>query len=298
MNYGHGWYIKPTTDYFCDNQFSNCFALDNSRNADNQYDGFLAAATSGGCVFTGCVSEDRTGAVRQRYGFNDLAASDALGGKNRYVGCRGTGKTKPYKMELYSGSSFEISNQVMLPMAVNSATPDVSGSTVYRTENTSATTITAFINGVPGQRITLICGDDNTTLQHNGVGFSFLGNGDRKLRNGRVYHFVNRSGDLWLEQEEYGLAPQTNGDANALLKPHQHGSTQVFNTPLTADRTVWLDLPTAYPGAKFRIVRTAAATGAFVLNLHDPLLTTLAAGESCDVEYVGSAWVVTGKYSA
>lgn len=46
----------------------------------------------------------------------------------------------------------------------NRATPSVVGASVWTTNNNSATAITNFTGGFPGQKIYVICGDTNTTL--------------------------------------------------------------------------------------------------------------------------------------
>lgn len=80
------------------------------------------------------------------------------------------------------------------------------------------------------------------------------------------------------------------GDAAKTLIVGQSERTQVWNTAITADRAVTLSATNAYNGARFRIVRTAAATGAFNLNVGTGPLKALAAGEWCDVEYDGTNW--------
>jgi hypothetical protein len=82
-----------------------------------------------------------------------------------------------------------------------------------------------------------------------------------------------------------------NGDAAATLVPGTSAMTQRWDTTLTADRAVSLGTTTAWNGARFRIVRTA--TGAFNLNVGTGPLKALAADTWCDVEYDGSAWVLT-----
>lgn len=89
----------------------------------------------------------------------------------------------------------------------------------------------------------------------------------------------------------------TNGDVAATLRVLAQGAsgnastvTQRWNTPLTADRAVTLSTTYARTGARFRIIRTAAATGAFNLNVGTGPLKALAVGTWCDVEYDGSAW--------
>jgi hypothetical protein len=82
-----------------------------------------------------------------------------------------------------------------------------------------------------------------------------------------------------------------NGDAAATLVPGTSAMTQRWDTTLTADRAVSLGTTTAWNGARFRIVRTGA--GAFDLNVGTGPLKALATDTWCDVEYDGSAWVLT-----
>lgn len=83
------------------------------------------------------------------------------------------------------------------------------------------------------------------------------------------------------------------GDAAKTLDVWVDETTQVWNTAIAADRAVTLSTTNAYDGAKFRVVRTAAATGAFNLNVGTGPLKALAVGTWCDVEYTGSAWMLT-----
>lgn len=82
------------------------------------------------------------------------------------------------------------------------------------------------------------------------------------------------------------------GNADKTLTPWLTPQTQVWNTPLTADRAVTLSTTNALAGNRFRVVRTAASTGAFNLNVGTGPLKALAAGQWCDVVYDGSAWVL------
>lgn len=70
-------------------------------------------------------------------------------------------------------------------------------------------------------------------------------------------------------------------------------TTIIYNTAITADRAVTLSTSTVFKGARFRVIRTANATGAFNVNVGTGPLKALAAGQWCDVEYNGSAWVLT-----
>lgn len=80
-----------------------------------------------------------------------------------------------------------------------------------------------------------------------------------------------------------------NGDAAATLTPGQSAPTQRWATALTADRAV--TLADGWTGAKFRIVRTGG--GAFNLNVGAGPLKALAENTWADVEFTGSAWVLT-----
>lgn len=80
-----------------------------------------------------------------------------------------------------------------------------------------------------------------------------------------------------------------NGDAAKTLIANADESTQIWNTPLTAARAITLSTTGASNGAKFRVVRTAASTGAFNLNLGTGPLKALAVGQWADVEF-DTAW--------
>lgn len=87
------------------------------------------------------------------------------------------------------------------------------------------------------------------------------------------------------------------GDVSKTLVSLVDETTQVWNAPLTAVRTAILSTTNAYRGARFRIVRTAAATGASALNVGTGPLKALATGQWCEVEYDGSAWLLTAAGS-
>ncbi len=93
---------------------------------------------------------------------------------------------------------------------------------------------------------------------------------------------------------EYPGVSADKGDAAATLTIGSSETTAIWNTALTADRAVTLSTSGAFSGAKFRIVRTASATGAFNLNVGTgPLKAMGTAGSFCDVEYNGTAWMLT-----
>lgn len=83
------------------------------------------------------------------------------------------------------------------------------------------------------------------------------------------------------------------GNAAGSLYGYMEYRTHIWNTELTADRAVALSTTATQSGAKFRIVRTAAAIGAFNLNVGTGPLKALGIGEWCEVEFNGAAWVLT-----
>ena len=93
-----------------------------------------------------------------------------------------------------------------------------------------------------------------------------------------------------LERRNTPRVSADNGDAAATLAAGQSAPTQRWATTLTADRAVTLST-TAWTGAKFRIVRTGG--GAFNLNVGTGPLKALAANTWADVEFTGSAWMLT-----
>lgn len=87
------------------------------------------------------------------------------------------------------------------------------------------------------------------------------------------------------------------GNAAATLGVGTAQMVNVWATPLTADRAVAISTTNAVRGAKFRVVRTATATGAYNLNVGTGPLKALTAGTWCDVEHNGTGWILTASGS-
>lgn len=105
--------------------------------------------------------------------------------------------------------------------------------------------------------------------------------------------YVNTNGTTTWAPLTNNTVSADKGDAAATLTVRTSEKTNQWNTPITADRAVTLSTTGAINGDKFRIVRTAAATGAFNLNVGTGPLKALGIGQWCDVEYNGSAWMLT-----
>jgi pectate lyase-like protein len=85
------------------------------------------------------------------------------------------------------------------------------------------------------------------------------------------------------------------GDASVTVQCANDASTQFFNTPLTANRTVTLSATGAWLGCKFHVLRTANATGAFNLTACGKALGS--SKQWVDCEFVGGAWTETASGS-
>lgn len=87
-----------------------------------------------------------------------------------------------------------------------------------------------------------------------------------------------------------------NGDTSPTFTVGSSNTEQRFTSALTADRTATLATSGAWQGAKFRVVRTEAATGNFslIVAVGSTTLIRLAPGQWADFEYTGSTWVAVG----
>lgn len=89
----------------------------------------------------------------------------------------------------------------------------------------------------------------------------------------------------------FGLGVDARGDTSLVLSGSASKRTQYFSAALTANRTVTMPAP-GNAGRRYRIVRAAAATGAFNLTVQTSGAVSLkvlnAASSWCDVEDDGT----------
>jgi len=164
--------------------------------------------------------------------------------------------------------------------------------------NTSATALATIDSTLfPGQILTLTA-LSGPILLTSGGNITF---GQRKtpvvVPNGNSVQLMrtDTNGPWALITDTIEGVSIDNGDAAATLTWGTSKPTQIWATPLTADRAVTLSTTNAHDGSKFRIVRKSTATGAFNLNVGTgPLKAMGTAGSFVDVEYDGAAWVLTG----
>jgi hypothetical protein len=80
------------------------------------------------------------------------------------------------------------------------------------------------------------------------------------------------------------------GDTSTTVTYGVNHLTNVFNVPLTANRTVSFSTNGAPYGFRFRIVRAASSTGSYSLQIQGGTATTsLAPGQWCDMEYIAGS---------
>lgn len=288
-NMGHGFQIVGNG-----NQFVTPYALNNSQDTTNGFDHYYVSGTNNDFV----KPKAENGAAKvARYFIND-ASSAGDTNKNEYLSPRmvGTANGTADYNAVAGGPAISFADGPPKTLTVNSATPSVTGYRQFLTANSSATTITNFTGGVEGQIITVDCRDANTLIEHNTVTITLPWGGSLKMRSGAVYQF-RLIGGVWrpLGDAQYlQHVSGDNGDTSSTIAPRAAESTQRWLSPLTATRTVTLNTAGATSGSRFRIVRGAAATGAFNLNVGTgPLKALTAAGQWCDVEYDGAAWVLS-----
>lgn len=284
LNYADGFEIIGTQ-----NMLIGCHGFRNGLGVDATYADFNLTGSALNNVI-GCFGQSVTAdSNRVAYAFKDSVNTDGF--KQYYVGCRG----EFYRTAMFSTSDNNggaVSVEGGPPKAFTDAdtTPSVDGYATWRVNNTGATTVTDFDDGVGGQIISLIPQNANTTVSHN-ANIKTLSGANTVLRSLKFYQFQLWNG-VWYELgDTRNQVSADKGDADATLTPGSSEQTAVWNTPLTTGRTATLATGTAWNGAKFRIVRTTAATGAS--NLSAGGLKNLAVGTWCDVEYNGSAWVLT-----
>lgn len=100
--------------------------------------------------------------INARFRYNDTTQTFAMGSSSvgdKFSVHASTGDTT---------SSGRFRNSVITSFASGDTTPSVASSNLFKTANSAATTITAFDDGITGQRITILFTDANTTVTDGG----------------------------------------------------------------------------------------------------------------------------------
>jgi hypothetical protein len=166
------------------------------------------------------------------------------------------------------------SNQITNPFVVNGST------NALTIRGDSNEIFNLEVTNITGRTLFFPSGSDNNTV----YGSSNLATAGTGIINSGTNNVI------------YGFSPTVVadvGNANGIPSWISGQRTFVWNTALTANRSVTLNTAGVPNGARYRIVRTANSTGAFNLNVGSGPLKALATGQWCDVEYDGNAWSLT-----
>ena len=252
--------------------------------------GFLALSNTKDCVFENLSFGDmRFSAANRGYSVNSAASTNNIYRNVTVDGSAGGGvlaiETSNSLIENCGGiaadtktvSNFVVygdSNEIVTPSVINGSTNAI------QIVGDSNLIFNPTLSTIVGRSIFFPSGSDNNIIYGANnlasVGTGILNSGTNNL----VYSFnPTVVADV--------------GNASSIPSWISGQRTFVWNTALTADQSVTLNTASVPNGARYRIVRTANATGAFNLNVGTGPLKALTAGQWCDVDYNGSAWVLT-----
>ena len=110
---------------------------------------------------------------------------------------------------------------------------------------------------------------------------------NRANSNGMTGVLYNMTGTAPYRIEHPEETSGDRGDTSPTIQCWIDASVQYFNTSLTANRTVTLSTTGAWNGCKFRVFRSASATGVFTLTVNG---VALQAGQYVDSEFIAGAW--------
>jgi hypothetical protein len=96
----------------------------------------------------------------------------------------------------------------------------------------------------------------------------------------------------FLSRQAINEVSSDNGDVDVALTVGTNEPIQLFETTLTANRTITLNTTDAINGDTFRIVRTGL--GAFTLDVGGLKTMPSATAAFTDVSFNGTAWKLTG----
>jgi hypothetical protein len=208
----------------------------------------------------------------------------SISGMRGYANTFATGTNEVYGIYFVDGTVGYIANVIM---ATGS---DVSTGTgkmysVYVTQNSSITIDACNLTPATGTSGT------KTGLTLNGTSKALI------TQNNTVSTENVLDTHSQLVNNYIPLMSSDNGDTSPSVISGFNSSIQLFNTPLTTTRAVYLGTTGLYQGAQFTVVRTSAASGASGLQIYDQststVIKTLSAGQWATVTYTGTAWIET-----
>lgn len=208
------------------------------------------------------------------------------------IGIAGTGGTKG------SYVSLNVESTVALSATVSGGT----GASLHPVVNSSGVlTSVLILNGgtgfTSGTAVTFSGGGSGTSAAATAYAWNGVITKIVVTNGGSGYTPTSREGARFYATYARAGGAAYFGDVAATLTIGTSSQTNIWNTPLTTNRAVTLSATGAAIGDKFRITRQTAASGVSNLNVGTGPLKALAAGQWCDVEYDGSAWVLVAAGS-
>jgi hypothetical protein len=181
--------------------FDHCDSFNSSLGANNTYDGFNTDGYRGG-EWTACQDVSDGAANLPRFGWN--GASSTFGppvDRARVSGFRSSSAVSGWINQSLSTTAHDIKTLEVPFVGTLTATPSVQGYSTLTGDNTSAITVTNFVNGFFGKTIRLI-GNSNITIANN-ANISTNTGANKVLVNDKVYTFIRNvsltSGVKWFE---------------------------------------------------------------------------------------------------
>jgi hypothetical protein len=258
----------------------------NSMGSDGVYDGIVLRGTSASNQITEW-SNHNDGRGNTRYGLRDDQAGD---NDKNYLGqgFSSGDRTAPVLIASNGGGLVQ-QNADFFIVSGNSATPRLlPWIKNFRISNSSATTVTEFLNTFPGMEVCVYADNSNTTLQHNGTTFILPNSRNLNLVAGQMYVLKRLGGAFFLVSGEGASGYSNLTDASQTI-PLSFGRQLVHGVPIAAPRTLTLPTSGLQIGEIWAYTRLASATGSSAVTIEG---RAVAAGQWVELSWTGSAWVV------
>lgn len=189
-NAGHGIALWGGTY----GKFTGCAWSRNSYSGDGLYDHFHVPSDGGSINSIESPMFTNNG-KNVRYNINDAKSSGTF--YNFYINAFGDSGTAGF-YNVTGSSVVQIPDNP--PVDISGATPSVLNRKFVAANNASAVTVTDFLGGTPGQRITIFARDaGNTTIQHNNTTIVTKSGANIALGASGSADFVKRTSTQWRE---------------------------------------------------------------------------------------------------
>lgn len=183
LNFGHGFIIVSGGG----NIFSNCSAINNSKQVTDIYSGFYLFSTQMNNLFTGCNSYNSS-SYKVKYGFEDLTVGALISQKSQIVNFGSIGHAISSVFTVNDGASNLVANFSFTDTLSGSHTINVDNINTIKLIQSSSATITGFTNATQSQ-IIYILGNPNVTISHGSNIMNEVG-ANLTLQYNKVYSYI------------------------------------------------------------------------------------------------------------